>query len=291
MFKIRSSREINECLYKGKKHKRIYKEHLAIDDYIIETFQKKKYLTDFKKDIIKQRKFELEEYGEVKEEDLKKERLILNMGTNKLIVRDSFDKLSNNESIFFWLYNTTNYYDERFGGYTYLDEVLCYLIAYIRDKADKFGTFTKRKVKDKDAEDFNLDKKVDDIMSDGIQKYDNFAFKDYKSYMNVKRNAEKTLRLPSIMEATKEVVKKSIEDPEYARASLVQKVQDIAKNSESDKVRLEAYKVLGNWLGIDKPIVQNNINVVMSGIENDLQRQGFDFDVSDFKIVEGTSDE
>lgn len=200
---------------------------------------------------------------------------------NKIITLDNakFDLLNNEQTIFFWLYNSYNYYDEKFGGKTYLDGVLCWLIAY--GKAEQYGEFVKNE-KAKDLEDLEVYTSPD--------RYEHFKFKDARSYALVKAMSDKVLHLPIVIDCVKELAKTSIEDVDYAKARYIKAVEEIALNSPSDKTKIEAYKLLGTWVGIDKPVINNNINVIMNSIDNDLKRQGFEADVSDF-VIDGEVDD
>lgn len=202
----------------------------------------------------------------------------------KVFIAPEIDKLSAEKTIWFWLYNS-NHYDEKYGGNTYLDAVLCYLIAFCNGKEDKYGEFIEN-VNQEEDENQNVVEKFN-----SPRKYKNFVFKDTYSYALCKQKAEYIARSKDIITCIKVLAKNSLEDPDYLKARYVNAVQDIAENSESEKSRLEAYKLLGTWLGIDKPQVTNNITIQMNAIDSDLRRQGFDVDVTDFVLDEDQTEQ
>lgn len=200
---------------------------------------------------------------------------------NKVIIADEFENLTNEQTIWFWLYNS-NHYDKKFGGSTYLDAVLCYLIAFCNEaKVREFGFFVKGK------KDFKGNNLVEQYTSP--DRYKNFVFHNAGTYAKCRALAEKVARNKNVMSCIKSLAKGTLEDPDYMKAKCVMAVQELAEHGESEKTKLEAYKLLGSWLGIDKPQVTNNITIQMNAIESDLRRQGFNVDMGD--VIEGEEDE
>jgi hypothetical protein len=179
------------------------------------------------------------------------------------LVNDSFEELTIPERIFFILYNSVNYYDEEFGGKTYLNDALCWLIAFAKrdDNVKEYGRFVVP-----DSEGYE---------PQAIYGMSKFRFHSAEAFMKVRSKARNVLKNHRVVESTKELVNQLLKDPEEARTKYILAVDNLAKTTDSDKVKLECYRVLGNWLGIDRPIAVVNNNLIFKGIESALASEDF----------------
>lgn len=196
------------------------------------------------------------------------------------LVDDSFVKMSVNERVFFILYNSVDYYDNEFGGKTYLNDVLSYLVAFCKfnNNLSDYGYFVSGMNMVNENEGIVKKNKKESSAEYGMT---HFRFNDVRAYAEIKRKANKVLQDPNIMSATKELVNYIIDDPEKARAECIMGVKNIILQTDSDKVKLEAYKLLGNWLGIEKPTKEVTNTVVFKGIDSALASEDFLEDVVD----------
>lgn len=216
---------------------------------------------------------------------LRKEKRIKIMATNIKeksieLVDDSFGKMSVNERVFFILYNSVDYYDNEFGGKTYLNEVLSYLVAYCKydNNISDYGYFVSGMNMVNESEGIVKKNKKESSAEYGMT---HFRFNNVQCYAEIKRKANKLLQNPNILNATKELVNYIIDDPDKARAECILGVKNIILQTDSDKVKLEAYKLLGNWLGIEKPTKEITNTVVFKGIDSALASEDFLEDVKD----------
>lgn len=216
---------------------------------------------------------------------LRKEKRIKIMATNIKeksieLVDDSFAKMSVNERVFFILYNSVDYYDNEFGGKTYLNEVLSYLVAYCKydNNISDYGYFVSGMNMVNESEGIVKKNKKESSAEYGMT---HFRFNNVQCYTEIKRKANKLLQNPNILNATKELVNYIIDDPDKARAECILGVKNIILQTDSDKVKLEAYKLLGNWLGIEKPTKEITNTVVFKGIDSALASEDFLEDVKD----------
>lgn len=216
---------------------------------------------------------------------LRKEKRIKIMATNIKeksieLVDDSFAKMSVNERVFFILYNSVDYYDNEFGGKTYLNEVLSYLVAYCKydNNISDYGYFVSGMNMVNESEGIVKKNKKESSAEYGMI---HFRFNNVQCYTEIKRKANKLLQNPNILNATKELVNYIIDDPDKARAECILGVKNIILQTDSDKVKLEAYKLLGNWLGIEKPTKEITNTVVFKGIDSALASEDFLEDVKD----------
>ena len=192
---------------------------------------------------------------------------------NVELVDDAFFNMTLNERIFFTLYNSVDYYDNEFGGKTYLNAVLCYLIAFCKynNEVNDYGYFVSGMNCVGDNEYNKRNKKE----SSGEYGMKHFRFNDVACYSLLKNKANKVLNNTNFIRATKELVNHIIDDPENARADCILGVKNLIKETDSDKVKLEAYKLLGIWLGIEKPVKEVNTTVVFKSIDNALASEDF----------------
>ena len=163
------------------------------------------------------------------------------------------------ERAFFELYNDSRYYDKAFGAKTYHNEVLTYLVVYLKDNKEyeKYGsiemplrTFT---------EDGNI--QLDFSKSEWLlnnfdeyknNRYGNFYFKDHNSYLEVLSRARSVMYSPEMVEEMENLTKKHRGGEKVLREETFFELYDLVRDSKSDnKTKMEGIKLLGNYLGIE----------------------------------------
>jgi hypothetical protein len=197
---------------------------------------------------------------------------------NKVILNTPMKRMKAKTSVFFILYNSVNYFDKQFGCGTYLDEVISYLIAFKSDCLEDYGTFVDFIPNPEEYETTHVDFDYYDYIQKRQSVYKgNFVFKDKKTMTNVIKSANALLCSQEVVSATKDLSNQLIQDPDLARATIVKQVGEIAKNiNNSNRDRLEAYRLLSNLLGIEKPVVQTNVDITLQGIDNALNMEDYE---------------
>lgn len=219
----------------------------------------------------------------------------------------SLVKLQPRQLMFFTLYNAPEYKDLLLNVKTYLDEVACWLISYglYEDAYKQYGHIIKRKVR-KHGDTFITkvledDNQVDEFEGNDIKEFEryvehnymcrkgNFVFNSQMDFVKVKQLARSVVNSSAFREAQNELVKESLVDTDTRIKDYYMKLDEIYKNTQDEKVRLECLKLGGKWLGMEHLNLNTEQNHIIQGIQvavanGDLK--DFDFDENLFEKVD-----
>ncbi len=188
-------------------------------------------------------------------------------------------KMNAKEASFFYLYNDPYYYDKMFGCKTYHNEVMAYLVVYLKDN-DKYKQYGDvEKVLHKFTEDGNImfDLSKTEFILNNYDEYKNnsfgdFYFKNHTAYLEVMSKARDLMLQPNMLEASREYRKRFKGGEEALKEQAFMRLFDLVQDKKTEnKFVVEGSKVLGNWLGIEKNTQEISINAVLNGIEAGLQ--------------------
>lgn len=170
---------------------------------------------------------------------------------------------------FFLLYNSPDFIEPRLKIRTYLNKVASYLALLDDNQLKDLGNITEK------------------VEEDSFT-FGHFAFKDRTSYLSIYSKSNSICNSKGFIECTKTLANFLIKDIDFARNKCVNEVMNIANDSTtqtSDKIN--AYKLLGNWLGIDKPVISNNIDITLRGIDSALSIENIEDDNIEGDNIEG----
>lgn len=224
------------------------------------------------------------------------------------ITKTALDNLNPKQLMFFVLYNSPDYFDIRLNLTTYLDELSAWLVTYglankeytkygkiisilKKKKEIKNGDFTKDyyymelyidDVLIKEFETHNTDIVYDYISKEYSNVKGNFIFNDTSKYIEAKTKAKMLVNSKPIIEAMKEMVAESLEDKDYLIQQYYNRLDEIYKNTNDPKIRLECLKTGGKWLGMENVTVNTNQNHIIKGLQAittdldvDIDEEGF----------------
>lgn len=250
MIPIYLSKKTIKSLNKGIITLKSTRGDLSIDDYLMYNLARSKYRLSIYKN---------------KDYAIKKgDKVIMKADKNKVVdYNDVLADLNEKESVFFLLYNSINYVNEKFGISTYLNEDLCYLLAFVKEEEyPKFGEFVpKTKI------ELEMDGGYDRIKHKAGNTLGLFKFHGPIQYTRVHKNALAVLRRDKIKQANTKLVEFFIGDTAYIKELIMKTLVDIVKNSTSEKSRIESSKVLGNWLGIENNTTNTKVSVILDSIK------------------------
>lgn len=159
-------------------------------------------------------------------------------GSGKTIdYEDVMSEFSDEEATFFLLLNARNYYDETFKCSTYNNDVVSYLIAYFDfDKINEIGKFLSN----------------EEILqhSEHDMKTGCFVFHESTMFAKIKRKILVLKNSPKFKKANAKLTSTFCGDAEEMKEKTIKTTFDLL-DSSSEKARLEAAKILGNWFGIE----------------------------------------
>ena len=231
-----------------------------------------------------------------------------NYETNE-ITSVALDKLNPRQLMFFTLYNAPEYEDLTFGFKTYLDDVACWLISYGlygENAYKKYGKLIKRKVCKVDGEKRQKvlvnDEEQATLDDADIETFNNYVERNYPTnrkgyfvfnstndFVAVKVLARRVVNMPALKEAQAELVNENLGDTEQRIKDYYLKLDNIFKNTNDEKIRLECLKLGGKWLGMENININGEQKHIIQGIQvavanGDLK--DFDFDTDAFEKVE-----
>lgn len=188
-------------------------------------------------------------------------------------------KMTVKEASFFYLYNDPYYYDKMFGCKTYHNEVMSYMIVYLKDKKayEKYGSIEKSYHRIAEDGNIMLDFSKGEFILNNFQEVQNnsfgdFYFKDHISYLEVMSKARDLMLQPNIVEAQREYRKRFKGGDEALKEQTFMRLYDLVQDKKTEnKYVVEGSKLLGNWLGIEQNTAEVSINAVLNGIEAGLK--------------------
>lgn len=280
------------------KYEKVYKDTINCNDLLV--------------DCIRNQDKEKGEFHNLVEFNKKKGREVTvvaneNYENIEITKNKSLDKLQPRQLMFFTLYNAPEYKDLLINVKTYLDEVACWLISYglYEDTYKQYGHIVKRKVR-KVSEGYITkiyedDNQVDEFEGSDIKDFEryvehnymcrkgNFVFNTQMDFVKVKQLARSVINSVAFKEAQNELVKESLADTETRIKDYYIKLDEIYKNTQDEKIRLECLKLGGKWLGMEHLNLNTEQNHIIQGIQvavanGDLK--DFDFDEDLFEKVE-----
>ena len=228
------------------------------------------------------------------------------------ITKTALDNLNPKQLMFFVLYNSPDYFDIRLNLTTYLDELSAWLVTYglankeytkygkiisiLKNKKEiKNGDFTKDyyymelyidNVYEKEFETHNTDIVYDYISKKYSNVKGNFIFNDTSKYIEAKTKAKMLVNSKPIIEAMKEMVAESLEDKDYLIQQYYNRLDEIYKNTNDPKIRLECLKTGGKWLGMENVTVNTNQNHIIKGLQAITTELDVDIDEEGFAKVD-----
>lgn len=222
----------------------------------------------------------------------------------------SLEKLSPRQLMFFTLYNAPDYKDLVIDCTTYLDEVACWLVSYgfFEETYKKYGTIIKRRLK----KDYETNEAYQEIVdSEGhtiagiggvslkdfhqflnenfICRKGNFVFNSQADFVKIKNLAKSIVNSLAFKEAQKELIETNLGDTQTRIQDYYLKLDEIYKNTNDPKVRLECLKLGGKWLGMEQINISTEQNHVIKGLQVAIANgdlKDFDFDEDLFEKVE-----
>lgn len=172
-------------------------------------------------------------------------RIVMDENEN-IEMPSSFEDLETRQKMFFTLFQSINYYDARLKSRTYLKPDVAYLVTYINP-----SDYDKYVVVNEDSE--------------------GFKYVDSKAASTIRVKANNVLHGKRMRKALRELTEIMLGDDEMIRQQTLMATMDIAFNTEEkSNDRLTALSKLGNWYGIEKPNTTNNTNVIVAGIDSQI---------------------
>lgn len=161
--------------------------------------------------------------------------------------------LSDEEATFFVLLNSRNYYDEKFKCSTYNNDIVAYLIAYFdQDKIEELGKF--------------LNNEQVDSENSADLKTGCFVFNDSKEFAKIKKKILLLKNKPNFKKANAKLVSTFCGDSEEIKEKTIKTTVDLL-DSDSEKSRIEAAKILGNWFGIENRDTTVKVETTLQAIK------------------------
>lgn len=215
---------------------------------------------------------------------------------------DKLEKLQPRQLMFFTLYNAPEYKDLTLNITTYLDEVACWLVSYgfYESAYKRYGKILKRKVKyDKESKEYYQDIYSDDTCIGTISGKDekdfyayldnnyvcrkgNFVFNSQMDFVQVKNLAKSVVNSVRFKDAQQELVSTNLGDTQTRIKDYYLKLDEIYKNTNDPKVRLECLKLGGKWLGMEQINISTEQNHIIQGIQVAVANG----DLKDFELDE-----
>ena len=176
-------------------------------------------------------------------------------GSGKTVdYQDVMSEFTDEEATFFLLLNSRNYYDEKFKCSTYNNDIVSYLIAYFpTDKIEEIGKFLSNEEIDMQINNRDLNTGC-------------FVFTDIAAFAKIKRNILTLKNSKKFKMANAKLVSTFCGDSEEIKEKTIKTTVDLL-NSVSEKSRLEAAKVLGNWFGIENRDTTVKVETTLQAIK------------------------
>ena len=235
-----------DCLNGGKIYLKRTSAKLSIDDFLMYKIAKRDYLID-------------------KEYKIKKgDKVVVSYEKNKEVdYNDVLSNMNDKEQVFFLLYNSINYVNEKFGISTYLNEDLSYMLAYLpEEEYSKYGRFITKAERKQFEADYGYDK----VLAKTGTSLGTFEFHTQGLYAMLHRQAINIKNNPKIKEANKKLVEYFIGDVEYIKQLAMKTTVDIMQNSRNEAIKLKATEQIGKWTKMEENTQNTQLNVILDSI-------------------------
>ena len=169
----------------------------------------------------------------------------------KVDYEDVLSELSDEEATFFLLLNSRNFYDDKFKCSTYNNDVVSYLIAFFdQDKIEELGKFLTN----------------EELAAENDVRTGCFVFKDSATFAKIKRRILLLKNKASFKKANVKLLSTFCGDSEEIKEKTIKTTVDLL-DSLSEKSRLEAAKILGNWFGIENRDTTVKVETTLQAIK------------------------
>lgn len=235
-----------DCLNGGKIYLKRTSAKLKIDDFLMYKIAKKDYLID--------KRYKIK----------KGDKVVVSYDKNKEVdYNDVLSGMSDKEQVFFILYNSINYVNEKFGIPTYLNEDLSYMLACLpEEEYTKYGRFITKEERKKFEKDYGYDK----VLAKTGTTLGTFEFHTQGKYAHLHRSALAFKNNPRIKDANKKLVEYFIGDVEYIKQLAMKTTVDIMQNSKNESIKLKATEQIGKWTKMEESTQNTQLNVILDSI-------------------------
>lgn len=241
-LKKRTIKKLNE----GEVYLKQKQAKLEVDDLLMYNLAKQEYIID--------KNYKIE----------KGDKVVVKYDKNKEIdYNDVLSKLNTKEQIFYILYNSINYVNEKFGITAYLNEDLAYILAYIpEENLSKYGRFITKEERKQFEQDYGYDR----VLTKQGTTLGTFEFHNQALYIKIHRQALSLKNNPKIKEANRKLVEYFVGDIEEIKNLCIKTLVDTIKYTNNEKIRVEALKLAGNWFGVENNTQQAQVDVILQSI-------------------------
>ena len=246
MIPIYLKKKTIECINGGKIYLKRNQAKLKVDDLIMFNIAKKDYNIDPRYKI------------------RKGDKIVVKYEKNKEVdYNDVLKNLNAKEQVFFLLYNSINYVNEKFGISAYLNEDLAYILAYIpEEKYSIYGRFITKEERKTFEKDYGYDK----VLTKQGTTLGTFEFHNQVKYATLHKQALRIKNSPKIKEANTKLVEYFIGDIEYIKQLAMKTTVDIMQNSNIEANRLKASETIGKWTKMEENTHNTQLNVILDSI-------------------------